>query len=161
VSTNATDPFARPLHTAGPWSAFWRNWYRLLRLIERPLLRVALGRGFGNIVVLRARGRRSGRMRRVPVGLLAVAGQRYLGHPSGDTGWTLNLRAADRVTLEGAAFGTMHARPVVLPPGPERDAVVRASFRQHPFPGNALYKLSGRHVAATGVFFRLEADDRS
>ena len=47
-------------------------------------------------------------------------------------------------------------RPVLLGPGPERDAVVRATFRQHVFPGNALYRLAGRHVAATGVFFRLE-----
>jgi hypothetical protein len=161
MSAHPSDRFERPLRTAGPWSAFWRSWYRLLRLIERPLLRIALGRGFGNIVVLRVRGRRSGRMRTVPVGLLAVAGRRYLGHPSGDTGWTLNLRAADRITLEGAKVGTIHARPVVLASGSERDAVVRASFRQHPFPGNALYRLSGRHVAATGVFFRLEAADRS
>jgi hypothetical protein len=97
----------------------------------------------------------------VPVGLLSVAGRRYLGHPSGDTGWTLNLRAADGIALEGAKIGTVHARAAVLAAGSERDAVVRASFRQHPFPGNALYRLAGRHVAATGVFFRLEADDRA
>ena len=161
MSTQLSDPFVRPLHTAGPWSAFWRRWYRLLRLIERPLVRIALGRGFGNIVVLHVRGRRSGRTRTVPVGLLTVAGRRYLGHPSGDTGWTLNLRATDRITLEGAYVGTIHARPAVLASGSERDAVVRASFRQHPFPGNALYRLSGRHVAASGVFFRLEAVERA
>jgi len=44
-------------------------------------------------------------------------------------------------------------------PGLERDAAVRATFRQHPFPGNALYRLAGRHVAANGVFFRLEPAD--
>ena len=161
LSTHPSDRFDRPLRTTGPWSAFWRSWYRLLRLIERPLVHIALHRGYGNIVVLRVRGRRSGRTRSVPVGLLSVAGRRYLGHPSGDTGWTLNLRAADGIALEGADIGTVHARPTVLAPGSERDAVVQASFRQHPFPGNALYRLAGRHVAATGVFFRLEAEDRA
>jgi FdhD protein len=35
---------------------------------------------------------------------------------------------------------------------PENELLVR----QHPFPGNAMYRLAGRHVGTTGVFFRLE-----
>jgi hypothetical protein len=119
-------------------------------------MRLALGPGFGNVIVLRVNGRRSGRERALPLGLLSVGGRRYVGHPSGDTAWTLNLRAAPDATIEGARVGTSRVRPVVLEPGPEREAVVRATFRQHPFPGNALYRLAGRHVLATGVFFRLE-----
>ena len=150
------DPFARPLRATGPWAVLWRTWYRLLRLVGGPLMRIATGRGYGNIVVLRVRGRRTGRDRSVPVGLLTVDGKRYLGHPSGDSGWTRNLRTADSATIEGARIGTVVFRPVVIGPGDERDAVIRASFRQHPFPGNVLYRLGSRHIRATGVFFRLE-----
>lgn len=88
-----------------------------------------------------------------------MRGRRYLGHPSGDTAWTLNLRAAEGATIESARIFRTRVRAVLLGPGPERDAAVRASFRQHPFPGNATYRLAGRHVAATGVFFRLEPED--
>jgi hypothetical protein len=152
-------PFAEPVRTTGTWGAWWRAWYRLLRLVGGPLGRLALRPGFGNLVVVRVVGRRSGTERSLPLGLLTVAGRRYLGHPSGDTAWTLNLRAAGTATIESARVPRTRVRPVLLGPGPERGAVVRATFRQHPFPGNALYRLAGRHVAATGVFFRLEPDD--
>jgi hypothetical protein len=156
VTSSGSNPFSTPVRTSGPWSAWWRGWYRLLRLIEAPLVRLVLARGFGNVVVLRVAGRCSGRERTIPVGLLAVGDRRYLGHPSGDTAWTLNLRAASVATITSAGTGVTRVEPVVLGPGPERDAAVRASFRQHPFPGNAFYRLAGRHVFATGVFFRLE-----
>lgn len=128
----------------------------MLRIIEQPLMQLALRRGFGNLVVLRVAGRRSGLERQTPLGLLTVGGRRYLGHPSGDTAWTLNLRTAGVAEIDGARVGRVRVRAVVLERGGERDAVVRASFRQHPFPGNAMYRLAGPHVTATGVFFRLE-----
>lgn len=149
-------PFAEPIHATGAWAAWWRGWYRLLRVVGSPLGRLAAHPGFGNLVLLRVVGRRSGNERSLPLGLLTVAGRRYLGHPSGDTSWTLNLRAAASATIESARIPRTRVRPVLLGPGPERDGAVRASFRQHPFPGNAMYKLAGRHVAATAVFFRLE-----
>lgn len=121
---------------------------------------MVLARGFGNVVVLRVAGRRSGRLYALPLGLLTVGGQPYLGHPSGDTAWTLNLRAAQVATIASAGLGTIRVRAAVLAPGRERDAVVRASFRQHPFPGSALYRLAGRHVFETGVFLRLERVER-
>ena len=117
---------------------------------------LALHHGFGNLVVLRVAGRRSGLDRSLPLGLLTVEGRRYLGHPSGDTAWTLNLRAAEQAVIESAAIPASAIRGVVLPTGAERGAVVRASFSQHPFPGSLFYRLAGRHVDATGVFFRLE-----
>jgi len=159
VTTSTSDPFAEPIHATGPWGAWWRGWYRALRLVGSPLGRLAAQPGFGNLVLLRVVGRRSGRERSLPLGLLTVGGRRYLGHPSGDTAWTLNLRAAESATIESARIIRTRVRPVLLGPGPERDGAVRASFRQHPFPGNAIYRLAGRHVAATGVFFRLEPAD--
>ena len=159
MTTSPLGPFGEPVRAAGAWAAWWRGWYRLLRVFGGPLDRLAMRPGFGNLVVLRVVGRRSGRERALPLGLLAVEGRRYLGHPSGDTAWTLNLRSADTATIESAQIARTRVRPVLLGPGAERDAAVRASFRQHPFPGNALYRLAGRHVAATGVFFRLEPYD--
>jgi hypothetical protein len=156
VTTPSLGPFAEPIHTIGAWGAWWRGWYRLLRIVGSPLGRMAANPGFGNLVLLRVAGRRSGRERSLPLGLLTVRGRRYLGHPSGDTAWTLNLRAASSATIESARIPRTRFRPVLLAPGPERDGAVRASFRQHPFPGNAMYRLAGRHVAATGVFFRLD-----
>ena len=156
LSAHELPAFDEPLHTRGGIAAWWRVWYRLLRLIDRPLMWLTLRYGFRNLVVLHVVGRRSGRVRSLPLGLLTLADGRYIGHPSGDTGWTLNLRAAESAGLESAGLGKVGVRAVVLPRGPERDAVVRATFRQHPFPGNALYRLTGRHVLETGVFFRLE-----
>jgi hypothetical protein len=156
VTSAPLGPVTEPIHTTGAWGAWWRTWYRLLRLVGGPLGRLTARPGFGNLVLLRVVGRRSGRERTLPLGLLRVAERRYLGHPSGDTAWTLNLRAAGSATIESARIARTRVRPILLPPGAERDAAVRATFRQHPFPGNALYRLAGRHVAATGVFFRLE-----
>ena len=149
-------PFADPVHTTGAWGAWWRAWYRLLRLMGPLLERLAVRPGFGNLVILRVVGRRSGAERALPLGLLAASGRLYLGHPNGDSAWTLNLRAAPSATIEAARVPRARVRPVLLGPGPERDTAVQASFRQRPFPGNALYRLAGRHVAETGVFFRLE-----
>jgi len=156
MSQPAVLDFSEPVHASGAWSVAFRAWYRLLRLIHAPLLRLVRSRGFGNVVVLRVTGRHTGRDRSLPLGMLTVGEGRYLGHPSGDTAWTLNLRATEEATIESAVIRAWRFRPHVLEPGPERDAVVRATFRQHPFPGNAIYRLAGRHVSATGVFFRLE-----
>jgi len=155
VTPPSLGAFAEPIHAGGAWGAWWRVWYHLLRFVGGPLGRLAAQPGFGNLVLLRVVGRRSGTERSLPLGLLTVGRRRYLGHPSGDTAWTLNLRAAALATIESARIPRTRVRATLLGPGPERDGAVRASFRQHPFPGNALYRLSGRHVAATGVFFRL------
>lgn len=154
----AMHPMSGRVRAPGRWATFWRTWYRALHLFEPPLTWLIRRRGFGNLVLVGLVGRRSGRPRELPLGLLRVGGRRYVGHPSGDCGWTLDLRAAGRATLDGAGMPATSMRAIVLERGPERDAVVRASFRQHPFPGNALYRLAGGHVTETGVFFRLEPD---
>jgi hypothetical protein len=109
--------------------------------------------GFGNLVLLRVVGRRSGSERALPLGLLTAGGRRYLGHPSGDTPWTLNLRAAESATIESARIPRTRV-PDPPWPGPQRDAAVR-HLPPASLPG-VRCRLAGRHVAATGVFFRLE-----
>lgn len=157
VPQATTHRFARPVHATGAWAAWWRAWYRLLRLAGGLLMGLALRPGFGNLVVVSVPGRRTGRLRRLPLGLLREGGRLYLGHPSGDTAWTLNVRAAGHLSAVSARLPAASYRAVVLAPGPERDAVVRATFHQHPFPGSLFYRLAAGHVFAHGIFFRIEA----
>ena len=79
----------------------------------------------------------------------------YLGHPDGEAGWTRDLQAAGEGRLVMHGLPPLDFRPVLLPLGAERDAVISATG-QHPFPGNLVYRLGRRHVLATGVYFRLE-----
>ena len=48
---------------------------------------------------LEVRGRSSGQLRRTPVNLLELDGERYLVAPRGETQWVRNLRAAGEGTL--------------------------------------------------------------
>jgi hypothetical protein len=137
--------------------------YRFLRLVD-PFIRswVANGAaGLDGIVELRVSGRRSGRSRSTLLTLLSAGGEWYVGHPNGDTEWTRNAEAAGVVRIDPPAAHGSAFRVVRLPPGPERDAVIRATRDQQPFPANLIYRAASRHIAAVGVYFRLvpAADD--
>jgi hypothetical protein len=154
--TTATQP------ASGGGSRFWRVtfrvFYRFLRLVD-PLIRswLALGwPGMDGVVDLRVAGRRSGRPRRILVTLLGVGGRWYVGHPNGETPWTRNLDAAQTIEIDPPPPGAESVHPVRLARGPERDAVILATRVQQPFPGNLIYRAAGRHIAAVGVYFRLE-----
>jgi hypothetical protein len=141
-------------------SRFWGitlHWfYRFLVLID-PLVRAWYGRfGLGNTVDLVVAGRRSGHSRHVLLGLLRAGGRMYLGHPNGDVAWTRNLEAAGHGEVVMRGLPRLAIRPVRLPPGEERDAAIRATWHQHPFPGNLIYYLARGHIRAAGTFFRLE-----
>jgi hypothetical protein len=140
--------------------AFWPRWYRLLRVIEPLILPIWRRVGIGNVVRLVVLGRRTGSERRVLLGVLSVAGRRYLGHPDVACPWTANLEAAGEGALEGRDGRLQPFRAVPLEPGVERDAVIRATFRQHPFPGNVCYWLSRGHIRRVGRFYRLEPLER-
>ncbi len=145
---------------ADRWHAFFPRFYRLLRLLD-PLIRAWWSRfGIGNTIQLEVAGRRTGTVRAVFLGLLSVGDRRYLGHPDGACDWTRNVEAAGRATIVAHRGPPLPVRAERVAPGPERDAVVRATFRQHPFPGNVLYWLARRHVRAVGTFYRIE-DDRA
>jgi len=135
--------------------AFWPRWYRALARLD-PLIDRAWRRfGVGNVVRVIVTGRRSGEPRAVFLGLLVVGDRRYLGHPDVACAWTLNLDAAGGGELEDRTGRRTPFRAVLLEPGPEREAVIRTTFRQHPFPGTVLYWLFRRHVRAVGRFYRL------
>ena len=50
----------------------------------------------------------------------------------------------------------MEVVAVPLGSGAERDAVIRATGEQQPFPANVLYRCARRHILSEGRYFRLE-----
>jgi len=138
------------------WGFFWPRWYRVLRFVD-PILHWWLRRArLGNVVELTVSGRRSGLPRTVLLGLLGVDGRRYLGRPDVSCPWTLNLEASGEGLLRQAGSPDERVRAERLPQAGERERVIRATFRQHPFPGNVLYWLAREHIREVGVFYRLE-----
>jgi hypothetical protein len=121
--------------------------------IVRPIVRSV---GLGNVVELEVAGRRTGRRRPVLLGLLRVGGEWYVGHPNGAAGWTRNLDAAGNASLVLRREPAVPIRPALLAAGDERDRVIRATWRQHVFPGNVIYWLARRHILAVGRYYRVE-----
>jgi hypothetical protein len=141
---------------SGAWHRFFPIFYRLIALGERPLRRIVHRWGLGNIIELQVPGRRSGRPRQVLLGLLRVGPDHYVGHPDGGCAWTRNLDAAGEAVISAAWLPAQSVRAVPLEPGPERDAVLASTFRQHVFPGGVIYRLARRHLRAVGRYYRLE-----
>jgi hypothetical protein len=132
--------------------------YRFIRALD-PLVRSSVANGLpglSGIVEVRTVGRRTGRPRRILLTLLRVGDAWYLGHPNGDAAWIGNALATGWVDVEPPAPTGPRHRVARLEPGAERDAVIRATWTQQPFPANVLYRLARRHVAAVGVFLRLD-----
>ncbi len=147
---------ARP---SAAWRLSLRLLYGVLRLLD-PVLRVWWQTtGIGITALLTVRGRRSGRQRSVLVGLLNVDRHQYVGHPNGPVDWTRNLTVAGEARLAQMPGMWATLRAVPLSDGPERDAVIAATARQQPFPGNLVYRAARRHIKAVGVYFRLEPLD--
>ena len=76
---------------------------RLTNAIVRRLL--ALGLRIPPMVLLTVRGRRTGRQRTTPIGLLEQDGHRYLFSAFGEVNWVRNLRAEGVATI---ARGRQH-----------------------------------------------------
>jgi hypothetical protein len=145
-------------HARSSWRLYLRAQYRLIRLLD-PLIRVWWrGYGLGNVVELQVPGRRTGRDRRILLGLLRDEGSWFLGHPNGDVPWTLNLAAAGGGRLSLSWPMTIAIRARRLGPGSERDRAILATS-QHVFPGNIVYRLARAHVRAVGAYFAIEMVD--
>jgi hypothetical protein len=143
------------------WDRYLRAQYRLIRLLD-PLIRpIWSAVGLADTEELIVAGRISGRPRSVLVGLLLVDGRWYVGHPNGEAAqWVRNLAAAGRAAVRRRGGSAIPVRIWPLPPGSERDRIIRATFEQHPFPGNLVYYLARRHISAVGAFFRLEPEEQ-
>jgi hypothetical protein len=149
---------AAPVRRSLAWTVVFRAAYALLRLLD-PFVRWGWAHGgIGITSRLTVIGRRSGRDRSVLVGLLRVGGGLYVGHPNGEVDWTANLRSSLRARVAPAPDQQMEVTASPLTDGPERTAVILATARQQPFPGNLLYRAGRRHILAAGRYFRLEAE---
>ena len=140
------------------WSLAFRAGYRILRILD-PLIRSALANGLpglDGVVELRTVGRRTGRPHRTLLTLLTVDDRWYVGHPNGSAAWIRNAEAAGWVEIDPAGPRGPRFAAVRLPAGAERDAVIRAAWSQQPFPANLIYRAARRHVAAVGVYHRLD-----
>lgn len=139
------------------WKATFRLFYAVIGALD-PLLRWRWARaGIGITSLLTVRGRRTGRERSVLVGLISVGGRRYVGHPNGEVAWTANLRAAGGARLAPRPGDEVDVVAEALGAGTERDAVIRATSEQQPFPANLLYRAARRHILSEGRYFRLES----
>ncbi len=134
---------------------FWPRWYRALARANPVIEGIWRRVGLGNVVRVVMPGRRTGKPRAVFLGLLRVGKRRYLGHPDVGCSWTANLDAAGGGWLETPDGRRFAFSAVLLEAGPERDAVIRATFRQHPFPGSLLYWIFRRHLRAAGRVYRI------
>src|SRR5271155_4287431 len=74
---------------------------RFTARVFNPIVAALTARGVSVLGsrVLEVRGRSSGQLRRTPVNLLELDGERYLVAPRGETQWVRNLRAAGEGTL--------------------------------------------------------------
>jgi F420H(2)-dependent quinone reductase len=156
--TGGEPPPRLPARRSAVWNVAFRVMYRGLRILA-PVIgsMVAAGSpGLDGVVELRFTGRRSGRPRRTLVTLLTVDGRWYVGHPNGSAAWIRNIEDAGVVEIEPPGALGSRFRVERLADGPERDAVIRATWTQQPFPANLLYRAARRHVAAVGVYHRLE-----
>jgi len=71
---------------------------RLVNPLTRWLISAGMPTGAPN-VLLTVRGRRSGKPRTVPVGVLELDGRRFVQASYGQGGWGANLRAAGEATI--------------------------------------------------------------
>lgn len=94
---------------------------RLVNPLTRRLISAGLPTGAPN-VLLSTRGRRSGKIRAVPLGLLELDGRRFVQASYGETGWVANLRAGAEATLTYPGGRRMQVQAVELTP--EAAAVV-------------------------------------
>lgn len=130
--------------------------YGLLARLDPAIERIWRRGGLRNTVQLVTIGRRTGLERRSFLGLLRIGDRQYVGHPDQPCPWTLNLEAAGGGWVRFRDGHTVTFRAVLLDQGRERDAVIRATFRQHGFPGSVIYWIFRRHIFAVGCFYRLE-----
>ncbi len=147
-----------PPRFSAAWHRLFPIEYRLIRLLDPLVRRWWLLAGLGNVIELRVVGRRTGRPRRVLLGLLRDGDRWFLGHPNGDVAWTRNLDAAGGGQLAFHDGRAVDVRATHLPIGDLRDRAI-SSTGQHVFPGNLVYRLARSHIRAVGAYYLIEPDE--
>jgi len=132
---------------------------RLANPLTRRFVAAGLPTGAPN-VILEMRGRRSGKTRAVPVGMLELDGHYYVQASYGETGWVSNLRSDGNATVTHPGGRRVPVQAIELSPA-EGGAVLRRAlqgFRR----SRVLRVLLGPHFRPPiGVLWklRLRVDD--
>jgi deazaflavin-dependent oxidoreductase (nitroreductase family) len=124
---------------------------RLVNPLARRMISAGMPTGAPNIL-LTVRGRRSGRPRTVPVGVLELEGRRFVQSAYGQSGWASNLRAAGEATIFDHGR-RLPVQAVELPPD-EAGAILRRALQ--PFRRSRLLRalLGPRARPPIGVLWR-------
>jgi deazaflavin-dependent oxidoreductase (nitroreductase family) len=135
------DPFQRVLG----------GFLRLVNPLTRRMISAGIPTGAPN-VLLTVRGRRSGKPRTVPVGLLELDGRRFVQASYGETGWVANVRAAGEAIVTNPNGPRVAVQAVELPPE-EAGAVLERALK--PFRrSRVLRALLARARPPIGVLWR-------
>lgn len=111
----------------------------MLRFSHVPIRLLRWGVPFGPAYLLETRGRRTGRLRQVPVAVYRYGGRRWIVSIFGESDWAANIRAAGAGALRrGRRIESVTITEIT----DERRAVVamhlrRSYFRVNPFVRNA------------------------
>jgi deazaflavin-dependent oxidoreductase (nitroreductase family) len=102
---------------------------RIVNPVTRRLIAAGLPTGAPN-VVLTVRGRRSGRPRAVPIGMIVLDGAWFVQATYGETGWVANLRAAGEATITQPGGRRTAVRAIELSPE-EAGAVLQRVLQKY------------------------------
>ena len=131
---------------------------RLLNPLARRMIAAGMPTGAPN-VLLTVRGRRSGKPRTVPVGMVEFDGRMFVQASYGESGWGQNLRVAGEATLTDHRR-VMQVNTVELPPD-EAAAILRRILE--PYRRSRLLRalLGPRFRPPIGVLsrYRIRIDD--
>ena len=120
VKRTAGAPADTSVATADPRERVARHFFRMVNPLVRRLMSAGIPTGSRNIL-LTVRGRRSGKPRTTPLGLLELDGRIFVQASYSDDGWVRNLRSAGQATM------TDHGRRVAVETvelAPDKAAVI-------------------------------------
>lgn len=141
------------------WNRVAGRFLRLFNPLAGRMISAGIPTGAPN-VLLTVRGRRSGKPRTVPLGMLEVDGAWFVQACYGETGWVANLRAAGEVTVTHPGGRRVLVQAVELPPE-EAGRVLRRALE--PFRRSRVFRaLLGREARGPAAIlwaFRIRIDD--
>jgi deazaflavin-dependent oxidoreductase (nitroreductase family) len=132
---------------------------RLFNPLARRMISTGIPTGAPN-VLLTVRGRRSGKLRTVPVAMLDLDGAWFVQACYGETGWVANLRTAGEATVTQPGGRRVPVQAIELSPeeaGPVLQRALAPFRRSRVF--RALYGPRARGPVGVMWAFRIRMDD--